>query len=162
MRKSIEWMKTHPVVPFFILALALMYLLFLPALYMVQKGLADRDLVQILILYMSRLAVYSPVLAGMLVTRWTLPVRGPVSASKRWFTFGIVWLVALIISTIDLKRSNSDPTVGWVPMLILSIPIAILPAYIVSTPSAGLAACGSTFQPWFAPEGIGSGTLLRY
>jgi membrane protease YdiL (CAAX protease family) len=44
-----------------------------------------------------------------------------------------VWLVALIISTIDLWRSNPDPTVGWVPMLIISIPIAILPAYVVSS-----------------------------
>jgi len=133
MRKSIEYLKTHPVVSFFILTLVLMYILLFPSFYLYQRGLADQPLLQLLVLYMSRLAVYSPVLSGMLVTRWTLPVRGPVSASKRWFTFGIVWLVALIISTLDLKRSNPDPTVGWVPMLIISIPIAIIPAYVVAS-----------------------------
>jgi membrane protease YdiL (CAAX protease family) len=133
MRKSIEWMKTHPIVSFFILTLVLLYILLFPAFYLYQMDLADQPLLQVLILYISRLAVYSPVLAGILVTRWTLPVRGPVSASKRWFTFGIVWSVALIISTLDLWRSNPDPTVGWVPMLIISIPIAILPAFVFSS-----------------------------
>jgi membrane protease YdiL (CAAX protease family) len=133
MQKIIEWMKTRPLVSFFILTLALMYILFFLAIYLYQMGLADQTLLQVLILYISRLAVYSPVLAGMLVTRWTLPVRSPVSASKRWLTFGIVWLVALIISTLDLWRSNPDPTVGWVPMLIISIPIAILPAFVFSS-----------------------------
>ena len=133
MRKSIEWMKTHPIVAFFILALVLLNTLLLPAFYLYQMGLADQTLLQLLILYISRLAVYSPVLAGILVTRWTLPVRSPVSASKRWFTFGIVWLVALIISTLDLWRNNPNPTVGWVPMLILSIPIALLPAFVFSS-----------------------------
>jgi len=133
MRKLIEWMKTHPIVSFFILTLVLLYILLFPAFYLYQMGLADQPLLQVLILFISRLAVYSPVLAGMLVTRWTLPVRGQVAASKRWLTFGIVWLVALIISTLDLWRSNPDPTVGWVPMLIISIPIAILPAFVFSS-----------------------------
>jgi hypothetical protein len=105
MRKSIEWMKTHPIMSFFILTLVLMYILFFPAFYLYQMGLADQPLLQILILYISRLAVYSPVLVGMMVTRWTLPVRGSISASKRWLTFGIVWLVALIVSTLDLWRT---------------------------------------------------------
>jgi membrane protease YdiL (CAAX protease family) len=133
MQKIIAWMKAHLIMSFFALTLVLLYILFFSAFYLYQKGLADQTLMQILILYISRLAVYSPVLVGMLVTRWTLPVKGPVSASKRWLTFGIVWLVALIISTLDLWRSNPDPTVGWVPMLIISIPIAILPAFVFSS-----------------------------
>ena len=133
MKKMIDLMKTHPILSFFALTLVLLYILLFPAFYLYQMGLEDQTLLQVLILYISRLAVYSPVLAGMLVTRWTLPVRSPVSASKRWLTFGIVWLVALIISTLDLWRSNSDPTVGWVPMLIISIPIASLPAFVFSS-----------------------------
>ena len=133
MQKIFDWMKAHPIMSFFALTLFLLYILLIPAFYLYQMGLADQTLLQVLILYISRLAVYSPVLAGMLVTRWTLPVRSPVSASKRWLTFGIVWLAALIISTLDLWRGNPDPTVGWVPMLIISIPIAILPAYVFSS-----------------------------
>ena len=153
MRKSIEWMETHPIVSFFILTLVLLYILLFPALYLYQMGLADQPLLQILILYISRLAVYSPVLAGMLVTRWTLPVRSPVSASKRWLTFGIVWLVALIISTLDLWRSNPDPTVGWVPMLIISIPIAILPAYVVSSSFSRVSSLQDYLSTFVRPRG---------
>ena len=133
MKKNIDWMKAHPIVSFFALTLVLLYILVFPAFYLYQMGLADQTLLQLLILYISRLAVYSPVLAGILVTRWTLPIRGPVSASKRWSTFGVVWLVALIVSTLDLGRNNPDPSVGWVPMLIISIPIALLPAFVFSS-----------------------------
>ena len=133
MKKIPDWMKAHPILSFFALTLVLLYSLLFPAFYLYQRGLANQTLLQILILYISRLAVYSPVLAGMLITRWTLPVRSSVSASKRCLTFGIVWLIALVISSLDLKRNNPDPTVGLVPMLIISIPIAILPAYVVSS-----------------------------
>lgn len=153
MRKAIEWMKTHPLVSFFILTLVLMYIFLFLALYLYQMGLADQTLLQVLILYMSRFAVYSPVLAGLLVTRWTLPVQSPVSASKRRLTFGIVWLVALIISTLDLWRGNPDPTVGWVPMLIISIPIAMLPAFVFSSAFGQVTSLRDYLSTLFRPRG---------
>jgi CAAX protease family protein len=130
-KKTIALLKEHPILSFFALALVLLNIFFFPALFLYQTGIANKLLYQLLILYASRLAVYAPVLAGVLVTRVIHPDRSPTSASKRWLTFGIVWLVALVISTLDLWRNNPDPTVGWVPMLIISIPIAILPAYVV-------------------------------
>jgi membrane protease YdiL (CAAX protease family) len=131
MKKITDWTKTNPIPSFLILALGLMYILVFPALYLYTRGVVTTPFLQILVLYVTRLAVYAPVLAGVLVTRWTLPVKSPVSARNRWVTFGIVWFIALVISTLDLRRGNPDPTVGWVPMLIISIPIAILPAYVV-------------------------------
>jgi membrane protease YdiL (CAAX protease family) len=133
MKKSIEWIKAHPILLFFALALALMYILFFSALYLYQMGFDDQPLLQVLILYVSRLAVYAPALAGMFVTRWTLPVQSPASSRKCWLTFGVVWLFALVVSTLDLWRNNPDPSVGWAPVLIISIPIAILPAFVVSS-----------------------------
>ena len=38
MRKSIEWMKTHPLVSFFILTLILLNILLIPAYYLYQRA----------------------------------------------------------------------------------------------------------------------------
>ena len=129
MKKSIEWIKSHPIVSFFALTLVLTYSLLFPALYLIDR--TDQDLVVIFALYAARLGVYVPVLVGMLVTRWILPDQSPTSASKRWSIFGIVWLVALIVSALDLQRGGAP--LEWVPLLILSIPIAVLPAFVVSS-----------------------------
>jgi membrane protease YdiL (CAAX protease family) len=129
MKKSIGWIKAHPIVSFFALTLVLMYTLLFPALYLINR--TDQDLIVIFSLYAARLGVYVPVLVGMLVTRWILPDQSPTSASKRWSIFGIVWLVALIVSALDLQRGGAP--LEWVPLLILSIPIAVLPAFVVSS-----------------------------
>jgi len=129
MKKSIDWIKAHPIVSFFALTLLLTYALLFTALFLMD--MTDQDLLVIFGLYAARLGVYAPVLVGMLVTRCMLPDQSPTSASKRWSIFGIVWLVALIVSTLDLKRGGAP--LEWVPLLILSIPIAVLPAFVVSS-----------------------------
>jgi CAAX protease family protein len=153
MSRIIKQIKTHPIPSFFILALGLMDILLFPVLYLYTRGLATTPIIQILILYISRLAEYSPILAGMLVTRWIFPIRSPASARNRWFTFGIVWLIALVISTLDLWRNNPDPTVGWVPMLIISIPIAILPAYVISSAFSRLTSLREYLSTLVRPRG---------
>ena len=129
MKKSIEWIKAHPIMSFFALTLLLTYALLFPALYLMENS--DQDFIVIFALYAARLGVYVPVLVGMLVTRWILPDQSRKSASKRWSIFGIVWLVALIVSALDLQRGGAP--LEWVPLLILSIPIAVLPAFVVSS-----------------------------
>jgi hypothetical protein len=105
------------------------YTLLFPALYLINR--TDQDLIVILSLYAARLGVYVPVLVGMLVTKWILPDQSQTSVKKRWSIFGVVWLVALIVSALDLKRGGAP--LEWVPLLILSIPIALLPAFVVSS-----------------------------
>ena len=129
--KLIEWMKAHPIVSFFALTMALMYILAFPLVFLMNS--MEQPLLQSLMLYAGRLCVYGPVLFGMLVTRLILPDRSQTSASARWFCFGIVWLIALVISAIDLRRTIAEDALGWAPLLILSIPIAILPAFVVSS-----------------------------
>jgi membrane protease YdiL (CAAX protease family) len=51
----------------------------------------------------------------------------------RWFCFGIVWLIALVISALNLRRTIAEDALGWVPLLVISVPIAVLPAYVVSS-----------------------------
>ena len=133
MKNTISWIKAHPIASFFALTLAFMFILLFPPVYLYLIDFTDAPLLQILLLYMPRLAVYSPVLVGMLITRWTHPSRSPASAKRRWFTFVIVWLVALVIFAIDLRRNSPKPILGWAMSFILSIPIAILPAFVFSS-----------------------------
>jgi membrane protease YdiL (CAAX protease family) len=129
MKNTIECIKVHPIGSFFALTLVLAYTLLFPAIYLMER--TDQDLIMIFVLYSARLGVYIPVLIGMLVTRLTLPAQSPISTSKRWSIFGIVWLVALIIYALDLQHGESS--LEWVPSLILSIPIALLPAFVISS-----------------------------
>ena len=129
--KLFEWMKAHPIVSFFALALALMYILAFPVVFLMDS--MEQPLLQLLMLYAGRLCVYGPVLFGMLVTRSTLPDRSQTSARVRWCCFGIVWLIALAISALDLRRTIAEDALGWVALLVISIPIAALPAFVVSS-----------------------------
>jgi membrane protease YdiL (CAAX protease family) len=148
-----KWTKANPILSFFVLAAGLMYILVFPTLYLYTNGLVNTPFTQIFLLYMSRLAVYSPILAGLLVTRWIFPVCSPAPARNRWLAFGFAWVVALAISTLDLWRNNPDPTVGWVPMLIISIPIAILPAYVISSAFSPLTSLREYLSTLVRPRG---------
>ena len=130
MNKLANWIKGHQIASFFILALAMMYIIVFPLVFL--TGSINHPILQVLMLYTARLAVYIPVLVGMLVTSWNLPHRSPTSAVTRWLTFGIVWLVALIVSALGLRQDISS-NLGLIPLLILSIPIALLPAFVISS-----------------------------
>lgn len=132
MKKVTEWIKTHPITSFFALTLVLMYMLLFPPVYLYLLGLTEAPLLQILLLYMPRLAVYSPVFVGIIVTRLSLPRRSPSSTKSRWVSFFIVWLVALVIQALDLRNNSPEP-IEWPLALILSMPVAVLPAYVVSS-----------------------------
>lgn len=149
MNRSIEWIKAHPLASFFSLTLVLTFVLLFPALYFLDR--TDQDLVVIFALYMARLGVYVPVLVGMLVTRWILPDQSPTSATKRWSLFGIVWLVALIVSALDLQRGGTP--LEFVPLLILSIPIAVLPAFVVSSAFSRIASLREYLSTLIRPRG---------
>jgi membrane protease YdiL (CAAX protease family) len=135
MNKLIDWMKVHPVASFFALALAMMYIIGFPVVYLM--GLigtsTDQPLLNLFVAYAGELAVYSPVLAGMFVTRQILPNQSPVSTRNRRLAFWIVWLVGLFVYALDLRLGSSGEVLGWIPLLIISIPVAFLPASVVSS-----------------------------
>jgi CAAX protease family protein len=151
MKKSIEWMKSHPMVSFFALVLALMYLLVFPVVFRMDD--AEQPLLQLLMLYVCRLGVYGPVLFGMLITRWTSPERSPAPAWKRWLCFGIVGLVALVIYTLDFHRNVAEGSLGWAGLAIISIPIALLPAYVVSSAFSRVASLREYLATLVHPRG---------
>jgi uncharacterized protein len=148
----IEWMKAHPIISFFALALGMMYFLGFPVVYLI--GLStDQPLLNLLLLYAGELAVYSPVLVGMFVTRKTLPDQSPASTWKRRLTFWIVWLVGLIVYTLDLRRGTPEEVLGWIPLLIISMPIALLPAFVLSRTFSRVTSLRSYFSTLLHPRG---------
>ena len=135
MKATVHWMKSHPVASFFILTLAMMDLIGFPVIYLMSlTGMStNQPLLNLFIAYAGELAVYSPVLVGMLVTRQTLPDKSPASTRNRRLTFWIVWLIGLFVYALDLKLGPSGEVLGWIPLLIISIPVAFLPAFVVSS-----------------------------
>ena len=135
MKLLIEWMKKSPIASFFILVLAMMYIIGFPVVYLMYLigSSTDQPLLNLLTVYAGELAVYSPVLVGMFVTRRTLPDQSPTSARNRRFTFWIVWLVGLVVFALDVRQSTPEEMLGWIPLLIISMPIALLPAFVLSS-----------------------------
>ena len=132
MQTLANWMKSHPLALFFSLALVLTWGL-LVVLSRVLTGLVNQsEIMDVLIQSTVRLPLYGPVLAGMIVTRWITPEQTPGSARKRWLSFGIVWAIALAVSVLGLQQESAS-NIGWIPLLIVSIPTAMLPAYVFSS-----------------------------
>src|SRR5512139_3451710 len=133
MKTIFNWLKSHPIISFLSLALAITWGLSIPLFVLYQAGLVNHsDIMDVLLLYTARLAVYGPVLAGMILTRWITTEKSPGSARKRWLTFGIVWIIALVVSALGLQQESASNT-GLIPLLIISIPIALLPAFVFSS-----------------------------
>jgi len=134
MKQIIGEMKKHPILSFFILTLAMMYFIGFPVVYLM--GLigtsTNQPLLNLIVAYAGELAVYSPILVGMFVTRRTLPEQSLASTRNRRLTFWIVWLIGLFVYAFDLKLGPSGQVLGWIPLLIISIPVAFLPAFVVS------------------------------
>lgn len=124
------WIRARPLAVFFTTAIGLMFALSSTALYL---SSLDNPVMQLLPEYMGRVAVYSPVLAGMLVTRWIAAERSPTSTRKRRLVFGIVWVVALAVYALNARLSVPEDVLGWIPLILISIPVALLPAYVFSS-----------------------------
>jgi hypothetical protein len=60
------------------------------------------------------------------------PEQNLGSARKRWLTFGIVWIIALVVDALGWRQENASNT-GLIPLLILPISIALIPAFIFSS-----------------------------
>ena len=140
MKTISNWVKSHPLAMFFSLALVLTYgLLIAPGLALASvlafalAGLENQsDLMNLLLINTGRLMVYGPVLAGMIVTRWITPGQKPGSARIRWITFWIVWITALVVSALGLQQESAS-NIGLIPLVIISIPIALVPAFVFSS-----------------------------
>ena len=104
-----------------------MYGLLFPAIYMIQ---GDNIMGQITRFYFSRIAVYSPAISGVIITR-VLSVRKERLFSGNRFQMMIpLWIIALIVHLADLKL-NAPPEASFIGLVIFAIPVSFLPAWIL-------------------------------
>jgi membrane protease YdiL (CAAX protease family) len=128
-----EWVKRYPVTAFFLSAIGICFAALFPAIYLVPH---DAGVFGILGFYLGKIGVYSPVLAGVFVTRMIQPGRRQSSFVRRLKLSLPVWFIALLINIASLKLT-APPSVPLAGLIILSVPVALLPAWVISSAVSG-------------------------
>jgi membrane protease YdiL (CAAX protease family) len=128
-----EWTKRHPLEAFVILGIALCFATLFPAVLIIPQ---EAIVGQILSFYLGKIGVYSPVLAGMLIFRIINPGRQKTSFMRRLLIFLPVWVIAEIIQVASLRLS-APPDTSLILLIVLSLPVAVLPAFVISAAFSG-------------------------
>ena len=128
-----ERVRRYPVAAFFISAIVICFATLFPAIYLVPR---DAGIFGVLGFYLGKIGVYSPLLAGIFVTRMIQPGRHQGSFLRRLKVSLPVWLVALLVNMASL-RITAPPSVPLTGLIMLSAPVALLPAWAISSAVTG-------------------------
>jgi membrane protease YdiL (CAAX protease family) len=148
-QKIEEWIRGHPIEAFFLLTIAMSFGLLFPVFLIIRQ---EDVLGQILSLFLGRIGAYSPVLAGMFVARIIQPGRQRVSLPRRLSVFLPVWFIAAIIHTASLNL-NAEPGTPLVALLVVSLPVALLPAFVISSAFSGADGVKKMLSTLVRPKG---------
>lgn len=102
--------------------------------------------------YLSRLGIYSPVIAGILVTILSNSKKQRVPFIRCLPVFVPVWLIALVIHAADLSRT-APPSTSILALILFSVPVALLPAFVVSSALLGTASVRNMLASLVRPKG---------
>jgi membrane protease YdiL (CAAX protease family) len=117
------------------------------------KGMGQEDVPgQILFLFLGRIGTFSPVLAGMFVARIIQPGREKVSLTRRLSIFLPVWFIATIIHTANLNL-NVEPGTPLIALLVVSLPVSLLPAFVISSAFSGADGVKKMLSTLVRPKG---------
>jgi membrane protease YdiL (CAAX protease family) len=144
-----DCIKRNPIIAFSLLSISICYGTLFPAIYLLPH---TGDLGSILGFYCGRIGVYSPVMAGMIVTRILHPGHHQVSFVRRLKVSLPVWGIAAFISAANL-RLTAPPSVPMTGLIILSLPVALLPAWVVSSALFGSPGIRSMLVTLIKPRG---------
>jgi membrane protease YdiL (CAAX protease family) len=144
-----EWIRRHPIEAFFLLGIAICFVTLFPAVLTIPQ---DVVLGQILYLYLGRIGGYSPVLAGMFIARINRPARQQTSLARRLSIFLPVWFFAEIIHTASLWLAV-PPGTSLVLLIVLSLPVALLPAFVISSAYSGAEGVRNMLATLIRPKG---------
>jgi len=128
-----RWVGGHPIESFFFLGILICFGTLFPAIYLFPH---DAGIGGIMAFYLAKIGVYSPVLAGMLITRIIQPGKHLHPFTRRLKVFLPVWIVAAAVHIVSLKLT-APPTVPFIGLVVLSIPVALLPAWVCSSAFGG-------------------------
>lgn len=144
-----EWIKRHPIEAFFIMAIAICYATLFPVIYFVPR---DTMSGQILGYYLAKIGVYSPVLAGIFISRIIKPDQQRVSFTRRLKISLPIWFIAVVINVADLKLT-APPDATLIGLIILSLPVALLPAWVIASAFSGTDSVRNMLSTLVRPKG---------
>ena len=150
--KKSNWMKSHPLASFFLLALVMSWGLPIVLGFALTSLVNQSDLKDVVGQGAMWVSLYGPVLSGMIVTRWITPEQSPAPARRRWLTFGIVWIIALVVSALSLQQMFAS-NIGLISLLLISIPIALVPAFVFSSAFSKVASLREYLSTLVRPRG---------
>lgn len=128
-----DWIRSHQLIAFFLVAIVICFGTLFPVILVIpQESMTG----QILGYYLAKFGVYSPVLAGMFVAWIVQPDRQRVSLIRRLLVFLPVWFIAIVIHIASFKLT-APPDTTLLGMLILSVPVALLPALVIASAFSG-------------------------
>lgn len=128
-----ELVKRNPVMAFFGVATTICFAMLFSAIYFVPQ---DKTMGQILSYYLVRVGTYSPIIAGIIITR-TLNSGGPKVPLADIIKISFpVWLIALAVNIANLKLTTA-PDASLTGLLILSVPVSLLPAWVITSAYSG-------------------------
>ncbi len=148
-QKIEEWIRGHPIQAFFLLTIAMSFGLLFPVFLIISQ---EDMLGQILSLFLGRIGTFSPVLAGMFVARIIQPDRQRVSLTRRLSIFLPLCFIAVIIHTASLNL-NAEPSTPLIALLVVSLPVALLPAFVISSAFSGADGVKKMLSTLVRPKG---------
>jgi len=128
-----ERVQNHPVESFFLLATALSYATLFPAIYLIPR---DAGLGGIAVYLVSRIGVFSPVIAAIAVTRIVRPGVATAMFGRRLAVFVPVFLVAALVHGLQLSRT-APPGANLIGLFVVLSPVALLPAWVITSAVSG-------------------------
>jgi membrane protease YdiL (CAAX protease family) len=118
----------HQIIAFFTFTLGINFLLGIPGILLMGTS---QLLLRIVGFYLLRVAVFSPVISGMLVTGMHDTQSRDSRREASWIIFVVIGVLAWAVGT--LQMSSTMSTQGGLPIrtiMLLNGPIALLPAFV--------------------------------
>jgi membrane protease YdiL (CAAX protease family) len=144
MNKTINWVREHQVITFFIIAFAITW----PAFILVYFVFPSNPLIKVLV--GGPLGVFSPALAAMLISAIADPRPKQTGSKPRWIAFLVSWLISWLIMTLYYWRVEK---MELVPATIVWGAFALLPAWILSSAFAKTPGIREQFSTLLKPRG---------
>jgi membrane protease YdiL (CAAX protease family) len=123
-----DWIREHQIIAFFLLSISLMFVLLPLAIYIMPT---DNALGQLGQMCSASFAVFSPVLAAIIIYRITSPKPRGGKSQRRWIAFLVSWVVATTAAYLNMKVIGRVP-VPWYSLVVFGGLQALIPAYVIS------------------------------
>jgi len=147
-QRAKEWITKHPILAFFLIGITISFSTLFPAIIFISHNNSSG---QLLSFYLGKIGVYSPVLTSILIERIIRPQKTTTPTRNIPVTLSI-WIISVIILTASLKLT-APPQLTLITLILISIPAALLPAYVFSSAISGADGVKKMLETLIKPKG---------